>query len=243
MPTTADELRELHQLHQRAKALRDRLVSGPKTVTARQTVLARRQAELETARDTVKKTKTEIKSRETQVQSLRSKVDDLRVKLNAVKKQVEYDAIRSQIAHDNLAISKLEDETLELMSKGETQEAELKAAEAEVAKLAEDVKALAVQVEQKAEPMKAQLAELEQAITDAENVIPGEMRDQYRRVVKSMGAEGMAAVENGACTGCYLSPTAQTLNDLINGDRLVFCKTCGRILYLAEEEHDNLRRS
>ncbi|HEU5117343.1 MAG TPA: C4-type zinc ribbon domain-containing protein, partial [Isosphaeraceae bacterium] len=37
--------------------------------------------------------------------------------------------------------------------------------------------------------------------------------------------------------------TAQTLNDLINGDRLVFCKTCGRILYLAEEEHDNLRRS
>ncbi len=31
MPATADNLRDLHLLHQRAKALRDRLTSGPKT--------------------------------------------------------------------------------------------------------------------------------------------------------------------------------------------------------------------
>ena len=29
MPATADSLRDLHLLHQRAKALRDRLTSGP----------------------------------------------------------------------------------------------------------------------------------------------------------------------------------------------------------------------
>jgi predicted nucleic acid-binding Zn-ribbon protein len=156
---------------------------------------------------------------------------------------VEYDAIRSQIAHDEAAIVKLEDEALELMSQAEAQETELKASEAEIARLGSEVQALAVEVEQKAEPMKAQLAELEQSITAAENVIPADTRDQYRRVVSRMGADGMAAVEHGACSGCYLSPTAQTMNDLINGDVLVFCKSCGRILYLAEEEHANLRRS
>ena len=34
--TTAENLRDLHELHQRAKALRDRLSSGPKTLAVRQ---------------------------------------------------------------------------------------------------------------------------------------------------------------------------------------------------------------
>ena len=33
------------------------------------------------------------------------------------------------------------------------------------------------------------------------------------------------------------------INELINGDRLIFCKTCGRILYLAEEDIPNTRRT
>ena len=32
------------------------------------------------------------------------------------------------------------------------------------------------------------------------------------------------------------------VNDLINVNGLVFCKTCGRILYLAEEVHSTTRR-
>lgn len=45
--TTAENLRDLHELHQRAKAIRDRLSSGPKTLAIRQTTLATRMAEVE----------------------------------------------------------------------------------------------------------------------------------------------------------------------------------------------------
>ena len=40
MTATAEILRELHLLHQRAKALRDRLASAPRTLAARQAALA-----------------------------------------------------------------------------------------------------------------------------------------------------------------------------------------------------------
>jgi predicted nucleic acid-binding Zn-ribbon protein len=242
MPTTADSLRELHGLHQRAKAIRDRLSSGPKTVASRQAVLARRQADLNAARDALKHLKSSIKSKETQTQSIRARVDDLRAKLNVTKKQVEYDAIRNQIATDNLAASKLEDETLELMGQVEAKEAELKGQESEVAKLAAEVEALTKDVEGKAEGQRSQLAELERAIVEAENIIPADVRDQYRRVVKGRGAEGMSPVEHGACSACYVSVTTQMRNELINGESLVFCKSCGNILYLAEEEANALRR-
>jgi predicted nucleic acid-binding Zn-ribbon protein len=33
------------------------------------------------------------------------------------------------------------------------------------------------------------------------------------------------------------------MNELINAEKLVFCMTCGRILYLAEEDHPNTRRA
>jgi hypothetical protein len=242
MPATADNLRDLHTLHQRAKALRDRLASGPKTLAARQHVLAKRQAELDQVRAELKQARADQKNKEIQVQSIRSRTDDLRVKLNSIKKQAEYDAIRNQIAQDNLNASKLENEILELMLKIEAQETAVKTQEQNVQTLAQEVAALQADIDAKAEQYKAQLAELEAAIVEAEGIIPAEQRDQYRRVVKQRGADAMAAVENSACTGCFVMVTAQMMNELINADQVVFCLSCGRVLYLHEDEPHPGRR-
>lgn len=242
MPATADDLRGLHDLHRRAKALRDRLASGPKTLASRQAVLATRRSALESGREALKKTRADQKLREGQVQGITAKVEDLRAKLNAVKKQAEYDAIRNQIAHDNLAVSRLEDEILELMSRIEAQEAALKAQEAEVATLAAEVDALKADLDSKAEAQAAQLKELEAAIVESEAIIPADQRDRYRRTLKQHGADALAPVEGGACTGCFVSVTPQMMNELINREHLAFCMTCGRILYLEEDHHPSAPR-
>ena len=64
--------------------------------------------------------------------------------------------------------------------------------------------------------------------------IPADQREQYLRNVKGRGADAMAFVEGGACSGCFVSVTTQMMNELINSHSLVFCKSCGRILYLPE---------
>ena len=243
MPATADNLRELHQLHQRAKAIRDRLVSGPKTLASRQAILASRQAALEEARKALKDHKAGIKTKEGQVQSIQAKSTDLRVKLNTIKKQDEYNAIIHQLAADGKNVERLETEILEAMEQADAKATDLAAMEADVKKLADDVAALSKDIESKAGEQEAQLAKLEAAIAEAEAVIPEDQREQYRRNVKQRGADALAAVEGGACSGCYVSVTPQMQNELINGGHLVFCKTCGRILYLAEEEHNTTRRS
>ena len=65
--------------------------------------------------------KVQIKKHEHQVQSHQLKIDDLKVKLNQAKKNDEYKAIQNQIAHDQAAIGKLEDELLEAYGATETQ--------------------------------------------------------------------------------------------------------------------------
>ena len=186
---SAQSLQDLHQLHQRAKALRDRLTSGPKTLAARQAALANRQAALESARKADQDAKVQIKKREHLLQGHQAKIDDLKVKLNLAKKNDEYKAIQNQIAHDQSAMSKVEDEVLEAYGVIEAQASELAALEAETKKFAEEVEAFRAQIESQAGQQKAQLAELEAAIVGAEDIIPENVREQYRRLVKRHGAD------------------------------------------------------
>jgi len=243
MTATADALRDLHTLHQRAKAVRDRLQSGPKTLAARQAALTARQADLEKARKAFQDAKLGISRSEHALQASQSKIDDLNVKLNLVKKNEEYKALQNQIAHDKAAMGKYEDQVLQGYETIEAQAAELARFDAEVKDFARDVQKLQTDLEDQAVAQKALLAELETSIAGAEHSIPADQREQYRRVVRQLGADALAAVEGGACVGCYTSVTAQTLNELINLGSLCFCKSCGRLLYLAEGEAESSRAS
>ena len=200
MPATADNLRDLHQLHQRAKALRDRLTSGPKTLAARQAALATRQAELEPAKKALQDSKVQLKKHEHSLQGIDTKIDDLKVKLNQVKKNDEYKALQNQIAHDNTAKSKIEEDILVSLEVIETKTAEFTKLEAEVKRFAAEVAALQQQIDERGVAHKTQLQELETAIIEAEIAIPEEYRDQYRRIVGRYGADALAVCEDAPAT-------------------------------------------
>ncbi len=243
MAATASTLHELHQLHQRAKALRDRLLSAPKTLAARQAGLAAKQTALETAKKALQDARAKIKNREVQVQGLNTKIDDLKVKLNAVKKNDEYKALQNQIAHDKAAITKIEDEILDAMGQVEAQAADVAKLEGETKAFVADVASIQSQIESQAGEQKTQLAALEAAIVEAEAVIPENDRERYKRTVKQKGADALAQIESGACSHCYVEVTPQVMNELINKNGMTFCMTCGCILYLAEEDMPNTRRT
>jgi predicted nucleic acid-binding Zn-ribbon protein len=236
MPAAAHSLRDLHQLHQRARAMRDRLTSGPKTLAARHAALAARQSELEGGRKRLQDARIQLKKHEHSLQSVESKIDDLKTKLNQVKKNDEYKALQNQIAHENATKAKLEDDVILALDAIESQTVELARLENDVKRFGAEVAALQQQIDDQTVAHQAQLRELETAITEAESAIPEEYRDRYRRIVLRYGADALAACEDGACRGCFTAATAQMINDLINNQSLCFCLSCGRLLYLTEHD-------
>jgi uncharacterized protein len=234
MPATAENLKDLHELHQRAKALRARLSSGPKTLAVRQATLATRTAQLEQERKALQDAKVQLKKQEHTLQAIDNKTDDLKTKLNLVKKNDEYKALQNQIAHENVAKSKIEEEILTSLEALEGRAEAVGKLEADAKRFGEEVAALQKQIDSEAVSQKAQLEELETAIVQAENVIPEEYRVQYRRIVARYGPDALAVCDEGSCLGCYTSLTAQMVNDLMNGTGQTFCLSCGRLLYLAE---------
>ncbi len=64
------------------------------------------------AKKALQDSKVQLKKHEHSLQSIETKIDDFKVKLNQVKKNEEYKALQNQIAHDNAAKSKIEEEIL-----------------------------------------------------------------------------------------------------------------------------------
>jgi predicted nucleic acid-binding Zn-ribbon protein len=242
MSISREALKQIHELHQRAKVIRDRVVTGPKMIAARQSAQAKREAELEAARKSLQVEKVMLSQREHQLKGQQSKCDDLRVKLNSVKKNDEYSAIMKALQSEGQSIVQTEEQILEGMGRVETLAAQLVTHEAEVKKAAEESAKFVADVQAQIDGSKAQLAGLEAQIVSAEGAIPEEERDRYRRNVKQRGADALALVDASACTGCFTTVTAQMMNELIAAQGLVFCKSCGRILYLVEEENLTRRR-
>src|SRR5262249_10195759 len=158
---TAENLRDLHELHQRAKALRDRLSSGPKTLAVRQQTLAARTADVEKERKALQDAKVQLKKHEHDLQGIEKKIDESKTKLNLVKKNDEYKALQNQIAHEGAAKSKVEEEILVNLEDVETRAAALAKLEGEAKKFSTEVTTLQQQIESETAGHKAQLAELE----------------------------------------------------------------------------------
>ncbi len=172
MTATAEILRDLHLLHQRAKALRDRLSSAPgRWPAARQPWPTARPRSKKPVR-LFRMPRCISRRTNTSLQAQQTKIDDLKAKLNQVKKNEEYKALQNQIAHDKAAMSKTEDEILQNYEEVETQGAAVAKLEAEVKSFAQDVAALHAEIESQASSHKAQLEELEKAIIEAEVSIP-----------------------------------------------------------------------
>jgi predicted nucleic acid-binding Zn-ribbon protein len=234
MSITAAALRELHRIHQQLAELRDRLERGPKQVRAREANVAQLETKLAEARDRAKQTQMAVDRKQLDLKSGEQKVVDLRVKLNAASSNREYQALLEQIAAAEMAGSVLQDEILEGLEKTDLLAVAVKESEKNLAAGKQELEKARQAVEAAGATIRSDLNRLEGELVQAEKALPAVVKADYQRVVRSKGADSLAAAEEGVCTGCGQQITLNMQNEL-KLSKLVFCKTCGRLLYLPSE--------
>jgi uncharacterized protein len=233
MSFTAAALRELHRIHQQLADLRDRLERGPKQVRAREANVAQLESRLAEARDRSKQTQMTVDRKQLDLKSGEQKVIDLRVKLNGANSNREYQALLEQIAAAEMAGSVLQDEILESMEKFDLLGTSVKEAENNLSAGKQELEKARRAVDEASAAIHTDLARLETELISAETALPADIKADYQRVVRSKGADSLAAVEDGVCIGCGQQITLNMQNEL-NLAKLVFCRTCGRLLYLPD---------
>jgi uncharacterized protein len=233
MSVTAAALRELHRIHQHLAELRDRLERGPKQVRAREGNVAQLEVRLAEAREKSKQTQMGVDRKQLDLKAGEQKVIDLKVKLNAANSNREYQALLEQIAAAEMAGSVLSDEILEGLERMDQHNVAVQEAEKNLAAGKQELGKSKKAVEESAAAIHADITRLEAELVEAEKGLPGDIKADYQRVVRSKGADSLAAVDDGVCTGCGQQITLNMQNEL-KLSKLVFCKSCGRLLYLPE---------
>ena len=87
---------------------------------------------------------------------------------------------------------------------------------------------------------RAKLIETEQATLKAERdqlvtAVDPDVLNRYERLLRSKGDLAIVPVKHGNCGGCHLNIPPQIIHDAKNGNALVSCIYCGRILYWQPE--------
>jgi predicted nucleic acid-binding Zn-ribbon protein len=235
MAVTAESLRELHRIHRQLADLRERLERGPRQIKAREINVSKFTLAQSEAQETVQKTRIAADQKQLELKAYEGRIDDWKAKLNGCSSNKEYQTLLEQIAAAEMAGSVLADEILEALERidqlgvvASKADELLKSGQKELLKCRNEVA-------EDTEIANRDISRLDIELAEAESNLPAEFKSDYQRVIRGKGAEGMAEVEGQVCLGCGQQITLNMQNNLMM-DRLVFCTSCGCLLYVGEKD-------
>jgi uncharacterized protein len=225
-----EKLLELQVADQEIRKLKEEIAELPKRISVIEHKLAGTKAQLEKARAAAKSDEANRKKFEATIQDLQGKISKYRDQSLDVKTNEQYKALLHEIQFAEQEIRINEDRILEVMVNVEGREKAVKAAEAqlkvetaEIEKEKEDARRVTAEDEKK-------LAEWNAKRDGLRHGIDAELLRRYERVMRFRGT-GLAEVRDQKCMGCQVMLRPQTYNEVRNGEQLVFCDSCQRVLY------------
>jgi len=229
------DLLELQKLDVRIGALEDFMNELPSRREALEAERRAAEEEVENKRAELGKVRQDLKESEKKLARGEERIKELQGKLNQVKTNKEYDASLKEIEDQKKKNGILEEEILELYDKVETAEEEEKKLEAE---WSEKKKEFGVRSRELEELASRTEAELEEKKSERENKQSALSADNYKLYEKLRQNKKRAVVRTlkEVCLGCHRHIPAQLYNEVLKGEKLVFCSNCERILVYTEDD-------
>ncbi|MDE6705008.1 MAG: nucleic acid-binding protein [Treponemataceae bacterium] len=240
MTEVFERLKELQGVLAEKYMLEEKIEEAPKQLTSQDELLARLKKEYiekntkyDEVRASVEHLKAQLAEAEASRESGEKGMDSITThrEYEALDKQIteakeREDAIRRDLTREEKTLAELN----EILR---TDEAMITAQEAD---LDSSRTSLAAEID----GYKQALGDLDKKETDITPGIDQEIVYKFQRIIRR-NSEGIVAVKNGVCMGCHMILPAQFANEVRDGEKILFCPYCSRILYhqdVAEDEEE-----
>jgi len=192
---------------------------------------------LKNADETMAATKSEFdenlkdqKLKELDIADNNTKITKYKNQLLTIETNKEYKALNSEINHLEKKNSKIDDVLIGLMEA----EAELKErlGEEEKAQLnaSDDLKANEEKLEKEIQEVQKDIEDLKGKRNVLAQDLPRELIRRYATLIKNKNRKAVVFNDNNACSGCGYTIRPQVVIDIKEGNSVVYCESCGRIL-------------
>jgi len=236
MEEVFEKLRTLQDVLSDKIALEHEIQDIPKLLLTQEELLARlkksfieKNVEYEAARERVNLLRGQLADAE----SSREKAEK---NMDSISTQREYEALDKEIREasekEQLYRKELIKEEKQFIELDEQQKRDTALIQQQETELAE--KRASVESE-----ISTKKAEHDSLMDKEKDITPGLDPDvlfKFERIIRSKLGLGIVAIKGGVCTGCHMILPAQFANLVRNGEDIVFCPYCSRILFYQEAE-------
>ncbi|MFV1974123.1 MAG: zinc ribbon domain-containing protein [Candidatus Scalindua sp.] len=177
----------------------------------------------------------EIDKKDLDLKSNEGKITKYNVQLNSIKTNKEYSTLISEIGSKKADMSILEDEILNTMSRFEIANQEYEKVTKELRNEEESLNDLIKSVDADIKEADIEIEKIKNEQKKYIDLLDEHSLKNYNRLSNIKGGNAIVPVIGNVCGGCSMNVTTQTLNELMGGEDLVFCRSCSRILYLDEK--------
>jgi len=189
------------------------------------------QTGLDRAKQHTMEIETKRKQLDLEIESKKALIEKYGHQQFQTRKNDEYQALAHEIVNCKEAISKIEDQQLDLMEKAEAAIKELAAA-ASVLKEAQGVVEGEIKLlTEREQNLKKELAELSSNRDVLAGVVDESVLNRYERIMNTRGDNVVVDIERGVCGGCHMKIPPQVIMSCRAQQELTTCTNCGRILY------------
>jgi len=231
---TVEALLILQERDVRVAALSAELENLPLQIETVEDDLAARTAKFDELKNKTRQIEADRKKLDLEVQSKQTAISRYRSQQQQTRKNEEFAALNHEIEHAEKDISALEDQELELMEAYDKGQAVVAQGQKDLAVFQEKAKQKKTDLEKRTAVVTTELAAAKEKQSEAEKTVPEEDLSRYRRILKSKKDVALVPIHGGACGGCHMKLTSQTVLSAKSGENLTSCENCGRLVYWFE---------
>jgi len=242
MTVEIEQVTRLQSLDKRIADLEREIATLPKHIAQIEKTLDSHLRRLEADRAALAANQKERKQLEDDVKVETQKISKLRDQMLGAKTNEQYRAFQHEIAFCETAIRNAEDRNLDLMSASEPLDANVKKAEAALKEEKQQVEGEKTRARERTAVDQKQLDEANAERQQLVASLRKPAYSAYERIRKKWrGGSAVAEAVDGRCSACQILLRPQFFQDLRHSQEMMFCESCGRILYynppVSFEEH------
>jgi hypothetical protein len=231
-------LRDLQQVNDEIRECEDEKAALRAALEKRRSDIHDQQARIDELQKKIKETKKEEATYNLDLKSNEEDIKKLLGQLTQVKTNEEYSVLNKRVEEERKQNSALEDSILKLMTDVDEMESQLHSFKDALAKEQAEIARFETKVNSDTAATDARVKEHRVQAAGIEKTVEPEVVEKYHKLFERLDGDVMAALDKNAaiCLGCNLPVTRQDINLVLADNAIIYCKSCGRMLYIPEDE-------
>lgn len=232
MSPDLERLVQLQELDNAIEEAKRRITAHPQRLAEADTRLHDAQQHVETARQRLKDNQDARRALEKDAAVFQARLTKFKDQLSEVKTNREYQAIQHEIATAQGELGGVEEKVLERMLEADVIAVDLRAADADLARLQKAISAEKTALEEELILVQKAMADGSARRASLATAAAPHLIALFEQVAKARkGVALSVATRDGSCSLCHVRLRPAVFQMVRQNDRIIQCESCQRILY------------